>query len=885
MLIAQGISKRFGGVVALTDADFGCEAGEIRALLGENGAGKSTMVKILCGVQAPDSGEIIYKGAPVRFRDPAAAAAVGIVPVFQESSLIPNLTVAENLWLGVEPLLPPGLLDSRRMAWQARELFATLGFPAIDPGVPVRELPLAERQLVEIAKAISRNPNVLLLDEATSALGHREVATVFDILHRLRDQGTAIVFISHRMEEVRALCDTATVFRDGRHVGSVTVREASQDQLVEMMIGRTLREVFPPRPARPTVESKMLTVDHLSWGHTLHDVSLDVRAGEILGLSGLEGQGQGDLLFALFGVYAGVSGTVTLGGRRLRTGTPAAAMRAGLALVPEDRKTQGLILPLPVGENIALPTLSRIATAGVISPAVERQRVQSMLDRLAIKADSAGTPVGYLSGGNQQKVAIAKWLLGETRVYLMYDPTRGIDVGTKQEIYRLMRQLADQGHALLFFSTDLTEIVGLCDRALVMYEGAVVRELSRPSLTEANLVSAALGMTRAANPAPVEGSGDANGGATAAFAAATTGGGTARLPKRVERPDSPATRPPSLGTEEGEQALAVRSGSQRALAGRFLRTNGRILVAYLFFAILLIVYAEKLGKFGPLEAESVSNSGMTLTLTGLGQGLVILTGGIDLSVGPLVCLTNSLAATLPRQSSPNATMALTAIVVLAVGALAGLTNGMLVAYGRLQPIIVTLATSSIFSGLALYVRPNPGGFVPFNYVDLLTGQINGTIPRSLVLLGIIVLLWFIFRRTRLGTRIYAIGGSEGAAYMSGVNVARTKVAAYTLAGLASAVAGLFFTAQTATGDALAGNVYTLNSIAAVVIGGALLLGGVGSFIGTIAGAYILSVIPSILYFYHVNSFYQSLFQGLIIILAVSLAALSVLRVKNRLERF
>ncbi len=869
MLVAHGISKRFGGVVALNDADFTCQAGEIRALLGENGAGKSTLVKILCGVQTPDSGGIVYQGEPARFRDPAAAAAAGIMPVFQESSLVPNLTVAENLWLGVEPRQPWGLVNSHRMARQSGALLGELGFPPIDPVVPVHELPLAERQLVEIAKAISRKPKILLLDEATSALGHQEVETVFTILRRLRDQGMSIVFISHRMEEVRALCDTATVFRDGKDVGSVVVAEASHDQLVEMMIGRTLREVFPPRPPRPDIETKTLVVDHLSWGNALHDISFDVHAGEIVGLSGLEGQGQGDLLFALFGVYAGVTGTITLGGKRLQTGNPAAAMRAGLALVPEDRKTQGLILPLPVGQNIMLPTLSRVAHAGVISPAEERRHVQTMLDQLAIKTDNADTPVRYLSGGNQQKVAIAKWLLGQTRVYLLYDPTRGIDVGTKQEIYRLMRRLADQGHGILFFSTDLTEIVGLCDRALVMYEGAVVRELSGPSLTEANLVSAALGMTRTAPTEIAFPSGIANTDGMSVTIAAS------EKEPRISEPDA----------QPGEQAIAARTGRQPLPTGRFLRTNGRILVAYIFFAILLIIYAEKLGKFGPLEAESVSNSGMTLTLTGLGQGLVILTGGIDLSVGPLVCLTNSLAATLPRESSPNATMALTAIIVLGAGALAGMLNGLLVAYGRLQPIIVTLATSSIFSGLALYIRPNPGGFVPFSYVDLLTGQINGTVPRSLILLGLIVLLWFIFRRTRLGTRIYAIGGNEGAAYMSGVDVARTKVAAYTLAGLASAVAGLFFTAQTATGDALAGNVYTLNSIAAVVIGGALLLGGVGSFIGTIAGAYILSIIPSILYFYHVNSFYQSLFQGLIIILAVSLAALSVLRVKNRLERF
>jgi ribose transport system ATP-binding protein len=305
----------------------------------------------------------------------------------------------------------------------------------------------------------------------------------------------AIVFISHRMEEVRALCDRATVFRDGRHVATVRVRDAGPDEIVRLMIGRALREVFPPRPPRPVQETVLLGVQHLGWGTTLRDVSFRLHAGEILGLSGLEGQGQGDLLFALFGVYAGVEGTVRLRGNAIRLGNPPAAMRAGLALVPEDRKTQGLILPLTVRENITLPTLNEVARAGVISPAAERRTTATMLERLSIKTASQDTPVRFLSGGNQQKSAIAKWLLTEGSVYLLYDPTRGIDVGTKQEIYRLMRGLADRGDGLLFFSTDLTEIVGLCDRALVMYEGAIVRELAGPALTEASLVSAALGMT------------------------------------------------------------------------------------------------------------------------------------------------------------------------------------------------------------------------------------------------------------------------------------------------------------------------------------------------------------------------------------------------------
>jgi len=495
LLSATGIDKRFGGVVALHAADFSCEAGEIHALLGENGAGKSTMIKVLCGVQHPDAGTITCDGAPAPYADPAGAVAAGIVPVFQELSLVPHLTVAQNLVLGREPRNRFGLLDQRRMRRDAAALFAQLGFEGIDPGAEVRHLPLADRQLVEIAKAISRDPRVLILDEATSALNRREVERVFSVIRQLRDQGTAVIFISHRMDEVQELCDRATIFRDGETVGTVVIGETPPGEIVRMMVGRPLQDIFPPRNVDTRPSRPLLEVQHLSWESALRDVSLTVHAGEIVGLSGLEGQGQAELLFALFGVYAGVHGSITLDGAPVGRSGPGAAMHAGLALVPEDRKTQGLVLPMSVRDNVIMATIPDHSRSGFIPPAAERQSSLSMRDRMAIKTASVDAPVRFLSGGNQQKVVIAKWLLTDAKVYLLSDPTRGIDVGAKLEIYQLMRELTAAGKGILFFSTDLTEIVGLCDRALVMYEGSIVRELSGPDLTDANLVEAAVGLT------------------------------------------------------------------------------------------------------------------------------------------------------------------------------------------------------------------------------------------------------------------------------------------------------------------------------------------------------------------------------------------------------
>ncbi|MEA2526199.1 MAG: ribose transport system permease protein [Thermomicrobiales bacterium] len=333
-------------------------------------------------------------------------------------------------------------------------------------------------------------------------------------------------------------------------------------------------------------------------------------------------------------------------------------------------------------------------------------------------------------------------------------------------------------------------------------------------------------------------------------------------------------------------AVSAAPAAHRSVRRRpFVVRNARPLLAWLLLLALLVVYHREAPRFGPREQRSIANSGMTLSIAGLGQTLVVLTGGIDLSVGPMVSMTNSLASRIANKESPNSSMALAAAAALLVGAACGLVNGLLVAYGRLQPIIVTLATASVWGGIALYLRPDPGGFVPLSFSDLLTGMtLNRQLPKAVVLLGALLIVWLVFRRTRLATRIYAVGSSEGAAYMSGINVARTKVLAYTFAGLASGAAGLFQTAQTATGNANAGNVYTLNSIAAVVLGGASLAGGAGTYLGTIAGAYVIALIPSVLFFFEVSTFYQQLFQGSILLAAVSLGALGIFRIRNRLER-
>jgi ribose transport system ATP-binding protein len=503
LLTLEGISKRYGGVQALADVSFACAGGSIHAVLGENGAGKSTLIKIIAGVVQPDAGLITLDGRTVSFPTPLAANDAGIGCIFQELSLLPDLSVADNLAI-TDPPRRLGLIDRRAQRRRAEALLARVGCADINPLSLVKDLSLSRRQMVEIAKALGRNPRLLILDEATSALTAADVNKVFAILHDLRARGLALLYISHRMHEIAALADRCSVFRNGQHVGSFAKGERSDADIVQMMIGRAMHSVYPAKPG-PAARPKVLEALHLGWENRLHDICLSVGKGEVVGLGGLDGQGQRELLLALFGVLRGTTGSVAVDGRRRHIGSPAVAKSraVGMALIPEDRKTEGLILPMAIGANISLAALGSMTRLAVIDRAAEAAGIRAMVEKLRIKAGDLSDPVSTLSGGNQQKVVIAKWLLTGSRIILLNDPTRGIDVGTKQEIYQLLRDLADAGAAILFYSTDYDELIGCCDRVLMLYDGHIVRELSGDTLNEANIVASSLNLALP-SPAPQE---------------------------------------------------------------------------------------------------------------------------------------------------------------------------------------------------------------------------------------------------------------------------------------------------------------------------------------------------------------------------------------------
>lgn len=497
-----GITKRFDATIALNDVSLAIRAGSVHALLGENGAGKSTVVKMLAGLLRPDAGTILVNGRPARLDSPLDSHRLGIQTAFQEMTLVRDLTVAQNMLLPYEPTVA-GQVRRRRSQERVLEIFERLGITGIDPRVEVRELDLSTRQKIEIAKAISREPRILLLDEPTSALSRDDVEWLGRLIAELHDKGVTIVFITHRMPEVRAYCGHLSVLRNGAHVGTVPTAKVSDDEVIQMVIGRSLASTFPPKggAGRPAGAPPALAGENLAGGR-LEDFSFGLWPGEVVGVAGLQGMGQLELFLGLFGVEPFRRGHVAIDGRRVTLASPSDAIEAhiGISLVPEDRKSEGLFLKLTGGHNVSLPVIDRFARFGVLDTAEEWRAIDRVLDRVQVDPRALYTRCSAFSGGNQQKIAIGKWLLAESRVLLLFDPTRGVDVGTKHEIYVLARQFAQAGGAVLFYSTEVPELVNLCDRVLVLYRGRLVDELDGERISEEAIMRAALGGAPAARP-------------------------------------------------------------------------------------------------------------------------------------------------------------------------------------------------------------------------------------------------------------------------------------------------------------------------------------------------------------------------------------------------
>ncbi|RIK55758.1 MAG: D-xylose ABC transporter ATP-binding protein [Chloroflexi bacterium] len=497
LLELRDITKTFPGVVALDGVSFDVRPGEVHALLGENGAGKSTLIKIIAGAYQPDAGGLIFNGEAVRLASPREAAARGVAVIYQEMSLYPELSVAENIFMGRHPRGPLGSVDWRRMVAGAEALFRTLDVD-INVRHKVSRLTVGNRQRVEIAKALSQQARILIMDEPTASLTAHDVEILFGIVRRLRDQGVGIIYISHRLDEVFELADRVTVLRDGKYVGTLDAQEATPDRLISMMVGRTLDNLFPKETV--PIGAPVLEVRGLTRSGVVEDISFEVRRGEIVGLSGLVGSGRSDLAQAIFGAHPPDRGEIRIDGKPVHVRTPRDAMRLGIAYVSEDRQRQGLVLPMSVKENVTLAVLTDLTRFGFVRLRDEERQAAQSVERLRVRTPSLMQQVANLSGGNQQKVVLSKWLLRRPKLLILDEPTRGIDVGAKAEIHRLMSELAAQGIGILMISSELPEIMGMSGRVLVMRRGRLVAEFARANATQEAIIAQAMG---APPPAPV----------------------------------------------------------------------------------------------------------------------------------------------------------------------------------------------------------------------------------------------------------------------------------------------------------------------------------------------------------------------------------------------
>jgi len=488
-----GISKSFPGVKALNNVHLNVRKGEVHGLVGENGAGKSTLMKILSGAYVKDEGEIYWQGEKVEINKPKDSEELGIAIIYQEFNLVPQLSISENIWLGREPLANKTLqlIDWTEMHKRTKRLLDELNLD-FDPKRPVAGLGVASQQMVEIAKALSLNAKLLIMDEPTSALSKNEIDQLFSVIQALKDKGVSIIYISHHLEEVFEICDRGTVLRDGNYVATIDPKQTSKDELIQLMVGRTLDQQYPKVKAKRGEE--VMRIEHLNREGVLKDISFSAYAGEVLGISGLVGSGRTELVKAIFGADPIDSGKVFIYGKEVQITSPQSAIAAGMGLLPEDRKYEGLVLKLSVKQNVSMASLGKLLKRGMLQLNIEKSKVLDFIDKLRILTPSIEKEVQNLSGGNQQKVVLAKWLASQSRILIFDEPTRGIDVGAKVEVYNLMNELVKNGVAVIMVSSEMPEILGMSDRIMVIHQGELACVLNCEEATQEKILSAAMGV-------------------------------------------------------------------------------------------------------------------------------------------------------------------------------------------------------------------------------------------------------------------------------------------------------------------------------------------------------------------------------------------------------
>ncbi|NNN08198.1 MAG: ATP-binding cassette domain-containing protein [Acidimicrobiaceae bacterium] len=814
------VSKRFGGVAALDNVTFEVLPGEIHALLGENGAGKSTLMAISAGSLQPDEGSIEVLGRVVENLNPLMTHRMGISIVYQHPALAPDLTVYENLAMA----LPDHVrrYDSATKEFVAQQLL-DVGFHT-SIFERVSDLTVVERQLLEIAKALMAQPKVLILDEPTAALGARETDMLFERVRSLAAQGVSIVYITHRLVEVRAICDTVSILRDGEGKGSFKVSEISDTEILQRIVGANVTQEFPPKHEGAT-GNKVLEVHGLS-GRDFRDIHFDALAGEIVGIGGIVGNGQSQLLRALAGVERS-SGQVLLNGHAQRLRNSSSALQSGIVYLSPDRLNEGLFTSMSIRENSAISSIKMFSRAGVVSRRPEASAVKAEGAQLALKAKSIESNVLSLSGGNQQKVLFARALLNPNmKVLLADEPTQGVDVGARAEIYKILRRIADSGVAVIVVSSDVRELNGLCDRVVVMSSGKKAHEFATDEITQEGITRAILTAT-----------------------------------KHDEEVAAVETKEP-------------HSRGAGAMVKRFIRGDfgASLVLAVLVAAIGTYTYIHSPRFLGHFNLNGLFLLIAELGFIAVGQSFVIMTGGIDLSVGPLAGLTAVIGSVFETNAKDPSSIIWGFVIMVVVALVVGFLNGLLVLSKIFTPVAATLVSYIGLQGVSLLIRPQPAGYISYSVMNFIQGGILNVPYALIVLVVLAIVLDYGLRRRSWGRRLRATGSEYLAAYRLGAKPGVTLVRAYMASSLFACFGGMMLMAQIGVGDATQGVSFTLTAVTAVVLGGTSVFGGRGTFIGVVLGSILITELFNVATFLGLSESYQYWFQGALIFVAVGVYA-------------
>lgn len=821
-------TKAFGGTIALKDASFELRSGEVLALLGENGAGKSTCVKLLAGVHAPTGGHVEIDGKPVVLHSPQDAQAAGIAVMHQHPGLFPDLPVAENIYLGHMPRDRFGGIDNAAMIAGARKVLATVGLD-VPAEMRLGALRTSEQQLVEIARALSLDARVLIMDEPTAALSQREVERLFTVVADLRLHGVAMMFVGHRMDEIFRIADRIAVLRDGRLIGVKPKAELGRAAAISMMVGREVTDLYPER--NHATGALVLEARGLSRAGGFSNIDLKLRAGEVLGLGGLVGSGRTEIARVLFGIDQPDAGEILIDDLVVRFASARDAMDAHIAYVSEDRMGQSLVMDFSILDNAVLPVLDKAAPAGFYGTDRAIDLVADWLKRMKLRFSSYGQPVKELSGGNQQKVVLAKWLRTEPRVLILDEPTQGIDVGTKAEVHAMIADLAAQGMAILLISSEMPELIGMCDRIVVLREGHQTAEFARGEATQKRVLEAAT--------------------------------------KTSERVD-PAAQAERAAFKE------KRKGTLDFLK----RREFGLLAAMLAVAIPVTIINPRMVSAANLTA--VSMDAALLVVAALAQMLVLITRNIDLSIAAVIGLSAYMAASMV-QAYPGLDIGIGLVTACAVGGFAGLINGLVVTRGRIPAIVVTLASMSIFRGFnSIWAAGDQvsADEVTQAWLDMTGLKIAG-VP-LIVVIAILILCagYVLLYRTSVRRELFATGSNPDGARLIGIPVDRRILLAFGMAGLLGGLCGALWASRYATIDARVALGFELTVIASAVVGGVAIRGGSGTLLGIILGALTLLVIKNGLTLVRVDPLWLQGVYGLVILVAIGIDTFIVRRAEQ-----